>query len=182
LLSQRLKSLQDAGIVERRRAEQGGFEYQLTEAGHELRPIIEMIGTWGHRWLEPNLSKDELDPALLMWDIHRRIHVGRLPAKRVVVRFEFAAAPASKRRWWLVVDGEVDLCLKNPGFEVDLSVHTDVRTLSLVWLGHLPFDRAVQKRQLAIEGPPGLRSQLGSWLMLSMFAGLDRSVPVGSTG
>lgn len=182
LLSQRLKTLQDAGIVVRRRGEDGGFEYQLTEAGRELRPVIELIGTWGHRWLEPKLTKEELDPALVMWDIRRRIHVGRLPAKRTVILFEFASAPASKRRWWLVADGEVDLCLKNPGFDVDLTVQTDVRTLTLIWLGHLSLDHAIQTRKLAIEGPPGLKSQLGSWLMLSIFAAVDRTVPIGSAG
>jgi DNA-binding HxlR family transcriptional regulator len=181
LLSQRLKTLQDAGIVERLRGEDGVFEYHLTQAGRELKAIIEMIGTWGHRWLEPDLTKDELDPALLMWDMHRRIHIGRLPARRVVVRFEFASAPAAKRRWWLVIDGQaVDLCLKNPGFAVDLTVQTDVRTLTLVWLGHQPLESAVQARKLVIDGPAELKRELGSWLMLSIFAGVDRTVPIGA--
>ena len=180
LLSQRLKTLQDAGIVERRRSDDGGFEYHLTRAGEELRPIVELIGSWGHRWLEPDFTKDELDPALLMWDMHRRIHLDRIPAKRVVVRFEFSAAPAAKRRWWLVIDGDaVDLCLKNPGYQVDVAVQTDVRTLSLVWLGHLPLEAAMTEGKLSVDGPPALRKDLASWFRLSVFANVDRTMPIG---
>src|SRR5215472_10221356 len=50
LLSKRLRQLTSAGLIERR---VGGGEtlYQLTEAGRELRPIVEAIGAWGIRWM-----------------------------------------------------------------------------------------------------------------------------------
>jgi DNA-binding HxlR family transcriptional regulator len=48
LLSQRLKSLEQAGVIKRRRASSGhGFEYLLTDAGRELEPLIMMMGEWG---------------------------------------------------------------------------------------------------------------------------------------
>src|ERR1700752_516528 len=40
LLSRRLKELEDSGIVTRPPSESGGFEYQLTEAGRELKPLV----------------------------------------------------------------------------------------------------------------------------------------------
>ena len=80
LLSKRLKDLEAAGIVTRRRVESDPdlFEYRLTEAGMELRPVIEAVGAWGHRWIETEASLKNLDPTLLMWDMRR--NVGPFPA------------------------------------------------------------------------------------------------------
>src|SRR5271165_4286817 len=52
LLSKRLKDLEAAGIVTRRRlgADPELFEYRLTDAGNELGLVIEAVGAWGHRW------------------------------------------------------------------------------------------------------------------------------------
>jgi hypothetical protein len=37
------------------------------------------------------------------------------------------------RCWWLVVqNGEVDLCVKDPGYEVDVYLFTDLLTLTQV--------------------------------------------------
>jgi DNA-binding HxlR family transcriptional regulator len=49
LLSKRLKSLEQAGVVSRLKAddEPGVFEYQLTRAGRELQPLIENFGVRG---------------------------------------------------------------------------------------------------------------------------------------
>src|SRR5262245_54415744 len=52
LLSQRLKVLEDAGLVERHaRAGGNGHEYHLTPASRELQPIVMALGTWGQRWI-----------------------------------------------------------------------------------------------------------------------------------
>lgn len=58
LLAQRLRDLEQAGIVERHpiKAEKSVFEYRLTVAGEELRPIIIAMGTWGQRWVESQMT------------------------------------------------------------------------------------------------------------------------------
>jgi len=40
--------------------------------------------------------------------------------------------PPGQRSWWLVVDpnADVDLCSIDPGFDVDLYVSTDLRTMT----------------------------------------------------
>jgi DNA-binding HxlR family transcriptional regulator len=78
LLSQRLKTLERAGIVERRPdPENKSYEYHLTQAGQELRPVIELLGVWGQRWARKRVEPGDLDPSLLMWDIHRRLHINK---------------------------------------------------------------------------------------------------------
>ena len=98
LLAGRLERLEDAGIVRSAtRARGRGREYHLTAAGEELRPLIECLGEWGQRWARAQVGRGDLDPGLLMWDIHRRVNLEALPPERVVVRFDFRGVPATVR-------------------------------------------------------------------------------------
>jgi DNA-binding HxlR family transcriptional regulator len=176
LLSRRLTELEQAGVVRRVRPEEGDYwEYRLTEAGEELRPVIEGLGKWGKRWSRAELSEDDLDAGLLMWDLHRRLPEDRLPDERAVVRFRFRDAPEEERDFWLVLDeGDVDLCIDDRGLDVDLRVVTDVRTLTSVWLGDAPLSRAVKRRKIRLRGPEELRRAFPGWLGLSLFADVER--------
>jgi DNA-binding HxlR family transcriptional regulator len=178
LLSKRLQFLEDAGIVKRVAANAGaGSEYHLTSAGKELRPIIEMLGLWGHQWVKRSLRPDELDPALLMWDIRRCVQPA--PAgvsRRAVVRFDLAGVPSSKSRWWLVFhQEEVDLCLKNPGHDVDLVVASHIRALVETWTGKLPLQVALRTKAIVLEGDRALARGFKDWFRLSTFTQLAAS-------
>jgi DNA-binding HxlR family transcriptional regulator len=119
LLSQRLHTLQDVGLIERREG-RSGPEYSLTEAGEHLRPIVEAIGHWGKRYAHRGLPEEHLDPKLLMWDMQRRLRSEHLPKARTVVLFRFSDARKGEQRFWLCVSKDVvDVCHKNPGFAVD---------------------------------------------------------------
>jgi putative sterol carrier protein len=88
-----------------------------------------------------------------------------------VVGFEFSDVAKGKRHWWLVSeDSAVDLCVKDPGYEVDLFVHSDVRTMTAVWIGSMRLAQAMQSGRLEVDGPRQLRAKFGSWLNLSSFA------------
>ncbi|WP_412538088.1 helix-turn-helix domain-containing protein [Longispora sp. K20-0274] len=52
-MAARLRSLVEAGILERRQYSERPerHEYLLTEAGAELRPVMLALLTWGDRWL-----------------------------------------------------------------------------------------------------------------------------------
>ncbi len=54
VLSERLKELEQEGIVERRVLAEPPIrvEYSLTEKGEALAPVIEAIEAWSHRWIE----------------------------------------------------------------------------------------------------------------------------------
>lgn len=53
LLSERLKELETAGIVERRGFSHRHVEYYLTTKGRELAPIVRAIERWAERWMSP---------------------------------------------------------------------------------------------------------------------------------
>lgn len=172
LLAQRLKELEHAGIVERRTGEGRSAEYHLSEAGQELRPIIEALGFWGARWTRGHLTRKDYDPSLLMWDIRRNIDVQQLPAgRRAVIEFSLRGAEAAFRRWWLVVDeGEIDLCLKDPGYEVHLHISADLRAMVDVWMGRQSIREATRSGQIAFDGPRTLVTGFCESLKLSPFA------------
>jgi len=153
LLAQRLRQMESAGLVVRSTGAKGrGNGYSLTPAGRELESVILRLGEWGARWAFGAPREEELDARLLLWWICRRIEEG-LAVPRVVVRVDFT----DDRRWyWIVLErGRASLCLTNPGFDVDVELHTDVSTLYQVWLGRLPATRAVGAGSLGIVGEPG---------------------------
>jgi DNA-binding HxlR family transcriptional regulator len=180
LLSKRLRELESAGIVSRAPVsrELGLHEYRLTEAGRELKPVIEAIGCWGQRWIDLEASLEKLDPNLLMWDMRRNIDPKPMPPSRTTVQVIFNDLAENRRNWWLVVDPdrEVDLCSVDPGFEVDLYLSTDLRTMTEIWMGYISIARAKEQGRLLITGNRQLEAGLGSWMTLSPFARIEKKV------
>jgi len=172
LLSARLKTLEHAGVIERNKTESGVI-YSLTEAGDELAPVIEQLGVWGQRWARSDLSKKDLDPSLLMWDAHRRIDTSYFPDGRSVLRFEFVDYPSKYRLWWLVIsDGEVDICLKDPGYEVTLYVQSTLKTMTQIWVGDLSLAKARRGKLIQLSGDIVIKKTMASWIGCSLLAGI----------
>jgi DNA-binding HxlR family transcriptional regulator len=176
LLSQRLKELEEAGIVERHPVPggQGIHDYHLTPAGRDLVPVIEAFGNWGQKWVESRLTLGNLDPSLLMWDMHRNLDPTPLPPRRTVVQFWYPEVNPAQRAYWLVVEpeGEVDLCSIDPGFEVDLYVSTDLRTMTAIWMGLTTVSAA--RERIEFQGDREIARSMQQWLGLSPFATQER--------
>lgn len=180
LLTKRLRDLEDAGVLERVRRPGDGevHEYRLTPAGRDLKPVIEAMGIWGQRWVESEASLQKLDPQLLMWDMRRNIDPTPMPPRRCTIEVSFSDQPAARRDWWLVVEpgAAVDLCSVDPGFEVDLYVATDLRTMTEIWMGYKTAAAAKEGGQLVLTGSRALEDALQKWLRLSPFAKVERMV------
>lgn len=180
LLVQRLRSLEQAGLIATRpRATGRGHEYVPTPAAEEFREVLERLGTWGQRWGTRQFDLENLDLGLLMWNMKRRVDPQRLPERRVVVRFEFRAFPARckpLRFSWLILDRRgSEVCIKDPMFDVDLKVRADASALARVWMGDLTFEHALRSGGLEFEGDRDLARGFPTWFLLSRFAHVDRS-------
>lgn len=139
--------------------------YALTEAGWELHPLIEAMGVWGQRWVRSSYGPDELDPTFLMWDIRRMVAPAGLSPRQCVVEFAIRGAPARRGHYWMVVDpDEVDLCLVDPGKDVDLKVDVDLKTLTEVWMGDKSMTEALDARRITLGGPAALAARFSRWL------------------
>ena len=174
LLSSRLRDLEHGRVVERlNRSGSTVAEYHLTDAGRDLKSVIEALGAWGVRWAFEDPLPEELDAGLLVWKIHQRIDRDRLPETRVVVEFDFTGQGG--RRVWLLLDrGEVSVCVTPPRFEPDLIVHANLALFYRIWLGKADFSRSVSCGEVVIEGPPSLANQFPRWLMWSPMSHLVR--------
>jgi DNA-binding HxlR family transcriptional regulator len=179
LLSKRLKELEQAGIVEHDAAGAGGVsEYRLTPAGQDLRAVVESLGIWGQRWVDAQLSLRNLDPSLLMWDMRRNLDPTPLPKRRCTIQFIYPELGPARRNWWLVTEkGTVDLCYVDPGFEVDLYVVTDLRTMTAVWMGLASMAREVASGRVQLTGSAELAASVQRWLGLSPFAKEAKPLP-----
>lgn len=166
LLSRRLKTLERAGVVIRE--EVAGTRrpsYVLSPAGRELEPLIMGLAEWGQRWVRTSYAASDLDPSLLMWDIRRFVRPREFGRDRTVVEFEFSRAPAGKARYWLVsTPDDADLCYLDPGFDVDLYVHAELRAMVQVWVGDLELGTAMRTGLISLDGPSELRRQFPMWL------------------
>ncbi len=167
LLTKRLRGLVRAGIVQR-----AGVEYVLTHAGRELEPIVFGLGSWGAAWAFGEPGDHELDAQLLVWWMHTRLDTaelpGHVPGRRAVVHVRFSD---DRRQFWIVVDGAgPSVCDVDPGYDVDVVIRSDVRTLFTVWNGAVPLADALRTGRLSFDATPEVRRAMPRVLRLSPIA------------
>lgn len=173
LLSRRLSQLQQHDVI-RRHVTPDGPVYELTDAGAELRPVVEALGAWGVRWLR-SLAEEDRDPAYLLWDMRRSVITDAVPDRTTVLALTFPDAPASIQRWWLILSrAEVDICDEEPGLETDVHLTAPLRVFLPVWRGDLSWQEAVSRGELELHGRKPLVRAVPSWFRLSHFAAVPR--------
>jgi DNA-binding HxlR family transcriptional regulator len=164
LLTQRLRQLERVGIIEIHPKPTGrGVTYELTEAGRDLWDVIMALRTWGERWLE--VGDEHTNPSLVLWAwCTVYLDRDRLPAERVVVRFDFLDQPPGNRRLWILVDrGDAEVCKHDPGFEEDVIVETDARTFVRWHLKQIEWADAVRAGQIRVAGSRRVAQVLPTW-------------------
>jgi DNA-binding HxlR family transcriptional regulator len=169
LLSKRLRSLERAGLVIRQ-VDGNRIRYELSPGGKELGPIVMSLGEWGVRW-RSQLGDEDLDPMLLMWDVHRNLNLEAFPTGRTVLAFTFSDVEPRTRDWRLVVTSrEVDVCDFDPGFPVAVTSTSTLRTMVDIWRGTVPWSRALRSGAVHLDGSSAACRALPDWLRLSPFA------------
>src|SRR5206468_2875169 len=119
VLTDRLRMLERYGLVERTPTR----GYRLTPAGEELESVLDAMGNWGARWLET--APEDLDAHVVLWSMCRLMQKnGQVPSVRRVLRFDLSDSPHP--HFWVVLEKPTaEVCVKPPGFDVDLVVATD---------------------------------------------------------
>jgi DNA-binding HxlR family transcriptional regulator len=180
LLAERLRRLEAHGVIAHETSDAGPC-YRLTEAGREFHSVIEGLGTWGQRWTV-RVERDNLDPSFLMWNVRRRIALDHAPPGRTIVRIKYSGVPArchGPRLFWLILEPpQAELCIKDPGYEVDLYVEADLAEMAKVWLGDITYEQALRSGKVQLVGKRDLVRAFPTWLMLSHFAEVPRPTPL----
>ena len=176
LLAERLRRLQEAGVIERQVAPTGrSIGYELTQSGWELQPVMDALVDWGAKWAFGEPQPDELDPILLLFWMSYGIHTDRLPRPRIVVEFDFRGA--CEHNYWMVLEHNgVSVCHKHPGFDRYIFVSADLAALYEVWAGYIPLGDAMHDRLIEVDGVRPLVRAFPQWLALSPIAGAVRRV------
>ncbi len=174
ILSRRLRELEHANIIEQVPTEtKRRKEYKLTQAGEALFPIIDQMGIWAQKWLRREITLEEnMDPDVLFWEL-RQLNIlhGSVIEKRRVIEFNVSGVSPKKQRYWLIFEPQdIEICLKDPGHEVDLWVSAHIKTLVEVWLGHTPLQSARENGTLHLDGAPSEEKAFSKWFILSHFA------------
>ena len=178
LLTQRLERLEHSGLVVRSPPKKGlPRRYELTAAGRSLEPVIEQLAVWGQHWAR-DMIDDDLDPCFLVWSMHKRLDVSTMPTGRTTLEFEFTGAPTDCRRFWLVHENaSVQMCLKDPGYEIDVKIEADLRVFIEAWRGIRDLRKEIRAKRIRLIGPAALRAAFPQWLRLSALATVPRRYP-----
>ena len=166
MLSRRLQELAHEGIIERRPNGTGrGCTYHLTPAGREFLPVVEALGEWGRHWSRRDLAANEVDVSQLLWSMERSVRPDAFGDRRTVMQLEFTDQPGNRRRWWFVNEtSEAQLCVKDPGFDVDLYLSMRLRDMIQMWRGDLSLAHAMDSGRLKMHGPSQLKRAVPAWL------------------
>ncbi|WP_028672193.1 winged helix-turn-helix transcriptional regulator [Saccharospirillum impatiens] len=178
LLSKRLRGMEELGLISREEnGHNGNIDYRITDIGQELSPIVYALGKWAHRNVDADVTLEKLDAKLLMWNVRRRVDVTKFTPTKKVIQFIFPELDKNKQNYWLISKPgcSVDLCTKDPGFDVDLYVNADLKALTSVWLGLSDLDSQLGAKKIVLIGDDKLASSIDQWMVRSSFADKHRS-------
>ena len=169
LLSRRLKQLEAENVIERVPLSSGkGHGYRLTPAGVEFVPLVQELAVWGQRWSRRQLAEGEIDLGLLVWALERNVNASAFGARQCVVRLRLADQPQAKQLWWFVnKDDHCELCLEDPGLEVDLYLESTLPDMIYIVRGDLSLARAMDDGKIEAIGSTQTQRALAKWMNFS---------------
>ena len=152
LLAERLRHLEDHGLVERGRLPPPAASqvYELTEEGRKLGPALAELGRWGVERLGPAQAQPDVPPRVghVPAQLHGRPRGG---ARDLNETWEFRIDDATFTL--RVRDGRV-IPRTGPADDPDLVVTMDTDTLADLFSGTLPAIEALTSGRVQATGSP----------------------------
>jgi DNA-binding HxlR family transcriptional regulator len=147
VLSQRLRELEQASLVERRKlaAPAGSWVYELTSRGHELEPVVLSLGRWGAR--SPQVRGAELSVDALILALQTTFD----PAAAEGLRATYQLQLGDQRFRLRVEDGQLTAA-RGDAEHPDATLDTDVATLRRLVFGDRTIADALRTGELRLDG------------------------------
>ncbi|HJP77872.1 MAG TPA: hypothetical protein VJ914_26615 [Pseudonocardiaceae bacterium] len=155
-----MRTLRAAGIVD--------DSYRLTEAGVALAPVVRELARWALATESAALTEDDLDTAALTWDIQRRINVGALPDRTVVVAIDFT--DRDEKYWLHLSRTGVNLCGQDTGAPVDIWLAAPTMAVTRWWLGERSWAQLLRQPGVHLHGELALQRQMHRWFAGYLFS------------
>jgi len=168
LLSKRLKEMEANGLIERLEdPAKGTVDYIRTPRAIELEPALDLLAAWAIRHVEPSVALDDLNLDYLMWSIRGKVDTSVLPRRRTVIRFHFTDVAGKAATNWLIARPGVDveLCMADPRFDVDLYVEATSTALASVWMGYTSLQTEMSRDAIFLSGDPRLIRTFDDWFV-----------------
>ena len=150
VLADRLRSLEGAGLVRKRRLPPPAAStvYELTELGAGLRPALEELFRWGLHFAATPSAADAVKAS--WW----------LPAIRAAIRPESVPANVDDTYELRIGDDAVTVATKagdvqthdGPADDPDVVIRTDHMTFALLGRGEISASEAIESGALTVEG------------------------------
>ncbi|WP_170428476.1 winged helix-turn-helix transcriptional regulator [Ruegeria arenilitoris] len=178
LLSSRLKWLLEEGVVARLDTGDKRPGYVLTDAGREFVPLVEALGIWGQRWTRRQLKDHEIDLGLLVWTLESTTNASAFGAKRCLIRLELTDQTDAKKYWWFLNrNGRCELCVEDPGGDVNLYLACTLPDAIYIVRGDIAPSKAIDTQKLEVLGDAWAKRAFTKWLNLSPLTTIESCRP-----
>jgi DNA-binding HxlR family transcriptional regulator len=169
VLAERLRSLESAGLVEKRRMAPPAAStvYELTELGEGLHPVLDSLFQWGLQFAGRPAEGDAVKASYWLPAIKAAVVPGALP-QDVHDTYEFRVGDES-----IVVtvsDGEVHVTAAAAD-DPDLILTMDHNTFAQIGRGQLTSLEAIERGRLKVEGDPGAAERCAQLFGAAVSAG-----------
>ncbi len=149
VLTNRLRELEDAGVVQRRAQARpaGGVVYELTDYGRDLEEPVLRLGFWGARRLGPPGQSDFISTDALALALRGAFHPekARGPQRRYELRVDGKSLQIAVKR------AEATVPASSPG-EPDVVIEASAGALSELFSGRLDPEMALTSGRLRVDG------------------------------
>ena len=170
LLRDRLRSLEEQGIVMRKRAERGNrYEYFLTPSGKALGPLLTEMGKWGMRHARDGMTDKANTASGLTRDFAGGLNADELPSGKTSIQIHLTDVEDSPRHYIHVRDGEVEVCDTDLGFETDVYITSTLDLMTRIWYGEVDMLEAIESGGMKVVAAPVYRQGITRWLKISTF-------------
>ena len=131
--------------------------------------LVERDGVpeWARRHIRADVALRDLNPDYLMWNLRRKVDHQALPDRRVVIRFNFMNRVADQALCWLIAKpgSSVDLCKKDPKFDVDLYIEATSKAVAAIWLGYSTWNKEIARDSVFMNGDAVMMKTIADWLL-----------------
>lgn len=176
LLSQRLRELEERGLVTKRtKSNNRETKYTLTPAGESLGKVVFGMAEWSQEWFHIEPSLDNIDPDHLLWSIRRGAQPHPDLPDPFIVHIILSDQPESHQNAWLIYEeGEVELCIIDNDFKVDVQIEASARTLTKIWMGWSTLSEATRSGEITLRGSDKYIRITEKWFGQSRLANIEK--------